>query len=325
MKIAFVWTGFASYMADCWRELAAQPDVDLRVWIEDVSTGAGNQCPDKLMAGIPFAWRHTDDIDGMFCAQVEGEIAAFAPDALFICGWARNLPPYLAKSGSLAVIPKILCCDMPWEWKVRKFAARFVLWSQLRKFRKIMVPGESAARYARWLGFSADDIVRGEYSIDQRRFRQENRRGPREGFLFVGRHVPNKGLDTLERAAEIYRKAGGRWKVDVPASVDPADVPRIMGGHACLILPSRWEPWGVVVLEALSAGMRVIVSDRIGARYDLPVDRVFPSGNALELARVMQDIEQAPVEAPRASLEQYSSKMWTKRVIALVREVRAEK
>lgn len=40
-------------------------------------------------------------------------------------------------------------------------------------------------------------------------------------------------------------------------------------GADALILPSSFEPWGLVVNEALSAGLPVIVSDQVGAAYDL--------------------------------------------------------
>lgn len=36
-----------------------------------------------------------------------------------------------------------------------------------------------------------------------------------------------------------------------------------------LVLPSAYEPWGLVVNEALEAGVPVVVSDRVGARRDL--------------------------------------------------------
>ena len=36
-----------------------------------------------------------------------------------------------------------------------------------------------------------------------------------------------------------------------------------------LVLPSTYEPWGLVVNEAMSAGMPVLVSDEVGAHYDL--------------------------------------------------------
>ena len=36
-----------------------------------------------------------------------------------------------------------------------------------------------------------------------------------------------------------------------------------------LVLPSRSEPWGVVVLEAAAAGLALVVSDVVGAAVEL--------------------------------------------------------
>ena len=35
MKVLFIWTGVASYMADCWRVLANSESVELKVVIAD--------------------------------------------------------------------------------------------------------------------------------------------------------------------------------------------------------------------------------------------------------------------------------------------------
>ena len=58
-----------------------------------------------------------------------------------------------------------------------------------------------------------------------------------------------------------------------------------------LILPSKYEPWGLVVNEAMSAGLPVIVSDKVGARYDLVDNKntgfVFKSESEDDLVKCM--------------------------------------
>lgn len=65
---------------------------------------------------------------------------------------------------------------------------------------------------------------------------------------------------------------------------------------SCLILPSRSEPWGLVVNEALSYGCPVIVSHRCGCVPELVLDGktgyIFECGNIEQLAAKM-------IEAPR--------------------------
>lgn len=49
-------------------------------------------------------------------------------------------------------------------------------------------------------------------------------------------------------------------------------VPEVLALADVLVLPSRSEPWGLVVNEAMACGMPVIVSDRCGCVADLVVD-----------------------------------------------------
>ena len=57
------------------------------------------------------------------------------------------------------------------------------------------------------------------------------------------------------------------------------------------VLPSTFEPWGLVVNEAMASGFPVIVSDKVGARYDLVLNKntgfVFKSGDAVDLSDKM--------------------------------------
>jgi len=59
-----------------------------------------------------------------------------------------------------------------------------------------------------------------------------------------------------------------------------------------LVLPSEFEPWGLVVNEALNFGLDVITSDQVGAAADLvraeDGGHVVPVGNVTALTRAMQ-------------------------------------
>jgi glycosyltransferase involved in cell wall biosynthesis len=72
----------------------------------------------------------------------------------------------------------------------------------------------------------------------------------------------------------------------------PEDLPRFFARADVFILPSRYDGWGVVVNQALGAGMPIICSDMVGAGRDL-VEKdvngaIFPNGNAGALADCMQ-------------------------------------
>ncbi|MGN0834036.1 MAG: glycosyltransferase family 4 protein [Kiritimatiellia bacterium] len=323
MKIAFVYTGFTSYMTDCWRCLARQLDVQVRIWLEDTKHYRFMGDRDALIRGLDITSSRTEDFTDDRLSRYEREIADFNPDVLFVCGWSRRLPPFVTYSRMLEKIPKVLELDMQWEWSLRKIFARIVLYPYLRRYSAVFVPGESTARYARWLGFPEKRIYRGRNSIDLKRMRPAAEAN-RTGFVFLGRHSSEKGIDVLEQAHAQYCKEGGDWGLIIPGFIEPREVPGFLSHYACLVLPSRWEPWGVVVLEALAAGMRVIVSDRVGARLDLPVDRVVPHDNVSALARAMHEIEREGLRIDDVPCEVmgYSCERWAETVLKICHEIR---
>lgn len=123
--------------------------------------------------------------------------------------------------------------------------------------------------------------------------------------LYVGRLVEAKGIGDL---------AAARKGVDLPEllvagtgplEADLRDVPgiRLLGFQPPerlielyalaekTIVPSRVEPWGVAVNEALACSCPVVVSDAVGAAYDLVRPGrdgwVFPAGDTQALARAL--------------------------------------
>ncbi len=111
-------------------------------------------------------------------------------------------------------------------------------------------------------------------------------------ILFVGRLIPEKGLDVILNALSLLRSNGvvvdctvvgdGPEKNSLlnqakhlgldsqicwMGAVERNRVPDLMRKHSILVVPSRWnEPFGIVVLEGLASGCRVVASDRRGIR-----------------------------------------------------------
>jgi len=60
------------------------------------------------------------------------------------------------------------------------------------------------------------------------------------------------------------------------------------------VLPSEYEPFGLVVNEAMLCRCPVIVSDRVGARFDLiregETGYVFPCGDTVALAALLRQV-----------------------------------
>ena len=72
----------------------------------------------------------------------------------------------------------------------------------------------------------------------------------------------------------------------VTGFVNQSELPSYYHAADLLILPSEDEPWGLVVNEAMAAGVLPVVSDRVGAAPDLVqgLVEVYPCGDIPALA-----------------------------------------
>ncbi len=142
--------------------------------------------------------------------------------------------------------------------------------------------------------------------------------------LFMGRLEPEKGIADLVEAFAAVREPGvvlafagdGSLRTAVERAAADDDRIRYFGrlsGDAVwdaycasdlLVLPSRFEPWGLVVNEAMAAGLPVIATDRVGCTDDLVHDGetgvVVPAESPAPLGKAMSRLVRD--ETLRASL-----------------------
>ena len=319
MRILFTWTGVTSYMADCWRALQTAPDVELKVVVEQADSGK-SFAAEKTLAGLDCLL-----VDGRSASgELEETLSAFAPDVVVAGGWRS--PTTRRVLAQYRQVPRVFCLDMPWRWSLRCFVARFALRSFLRQFDAVYVPGASAAFYAHWLGFPKGRIYRGLYAIDQARLRAAAPDGPRRGFLYVGRHSPEKRIDLIEKAYARYRELGGTWSVDSYGQggkfVQADGMPQVYAEHACLLLASSFDPWPLVMLEARAAGLEVVASDRCGNCDELGAFKV-KYGDVGQMARQMLAVERGARNPAGGDLASYDCPSWVVRTLQIAREVMA--
>jgi glycosyltransferase involved in cell wall biosynthesis len=78
----------------------------------------------------------------------------------------------------------------------------------------------------------------------------------------------------------------------------PAQLAKLMQNGDAFVLPSTFEPWGVVVQEFAAAGYPLIISDHVGARHAFLRDKengyMFKSGNKAELKSAMKTMMLTP-------------------------------
>jgi glycosyltransferase involved in cell wall biosynthesis len=141
-------------------------------------------------------------------------------------------------------------------------------------------------------------------------------------FLFCGQMIARKGIDLLlvafdrlvRRGLDVRLLLVGR-EADLPqflagVSLDarskicyegfqpPEQLARYFARGDVFVLPSRHDGWGVVVNQALAAGLPIITSDAVGAGVDFVEERVngilVAAGDADQLYRGMEAIALNP-------------------------------
>jgi glycosyltransferase involved in cell wall biosynthesis len=80
-----------------------------------------------------------------------------------------------------------------------------------------------------------------------------------------------------------------------------SELPRFLDLCSVFVLPSRHEPWGLIVNEAMNAGRAVIVTDDVGCQEDLVTDGVegcvYPVRDVEALATALRRVLSSPETA----------------------------
>ncbi len=225
-----------------------------------------------------------------------------------------------------------------WKEQIKGFGLHIL-------FDWAVIGGQAHGEYLAQLGFPAERIVNSYDVVDNDFFEKgsaaaRNQAAPagmpgKPYFLFVGRLAEEKNVSFLVRAWLDYRQAGGTWAlvlagggpeearlrelasaspyaqdVFLPGLKSSSELLPYYGFASCFVLPSTREPWGLVVNEAMAAGLPVLVSDHCGCAPDL-VDHgrngyVFDPTNLEELKVHMQTMENM-TSAQRAVMGQASA------------------
>lgn len=141
-------------------------------------------------------------------------------------------------------------------------------------------------------------------------------------IVFVGALILRKGLDVLLDAVQQLNRAGRNVTLDIFGPGDATVfVAKQSGINYCglipfgqaqeqiasydlMVLPSHYDGWGVVVNEALCAGVPVVCSDQVGAGVMLQkfgAGKIFASGQSQALASVLANLQDERLDKVRAA------------------------
>lgn len=310
MKIAMLCAQLSGYLNACLKALVDMERVEL--FVADIRASEEAPFDDALFSWIEnrYQWEKYADQN-----ELIRRLEYFQPDVILAANWHNSYYRKCFKCFEGRAI-RIFSMDNQWLGKPRQwlgvFTSRFYLHSICDA---VFVAGERQAIFAHKLGFSQRKILRGVYSCDHEifskiHFERKKSLSESRSFVFVGRFSPEKGVDVLVDAYRRYRKiAFNPWTlkcygsgalkhliqgvegIEYKGFCQPGDLPKELSMASCLILPSIFEPWALVVHEAAAAGMPIIVSNAVGASVHLVQDGyngfIVESGSVEELTRAM--------------------------------------
>jgi glycosyltransferase involved in cell wall biosynthesis len=268
------------YRAPLFDRIAARDDVDLTV-LYAARTVAGREWSVRLAHSAVFL--HGRSIPGAhrllrhdypLTPGVLGALRKAAPEVVVVSGWstfaaqsalawcrAKRVPyVLLVESHDLGPRPR-------WRRAVKGTFASPVI----RGAVSVLAVGSAARESVLARGATRVRVFANTIDVDRWSERaQRLRPAPHDDVLVlsVGRNVPEKAFDVLARACA---EAGVRFELVTGGLGEEELAQRYVDADVFALL-SRHETWGVVVNEAAASSLPLVLSDRVGAAYDLLQD-----------------------------------------------------
>lgn len=339
MKILFLYTELAAYNFPCFNQLIQQ----------------GNQVlvycyPVNKEAPFNFNKVNINLINRFSVNDSELLINAhnFNPDVIFCSGWKDK--------GYLKVCSKfrksktvIVGFDNQWSGSLKQIMASWMRFYFIKPyFNYAWVPGILQEKFASKLGFDKEHILKGFYSADVALFNNvyNSSKPCNKRFIFSGRYYDFKGLTDLWSAfIKLQNESPNDWelwclgtgdiipiehpKIKHFGFVQPEQIPNIMKQTDVFILPSKFEPWGVVVHEFAAAGFPLICSDCVGAATAFLQNDIngytFKAGDVEHLKKLMskfiemsdQDLNKMGAHS-HSMAQQISPQTWVKTLYTVI-------
>lgn len=282
MRLLVLYEELAGYFVNCLNALAQTQNAQLLVVAKQVNA----------VAPFEFKGLHPS-ITLLFREQLTQEELArrcldFSPDMVYLGGWAFK--PYLRLIKQLARPKTVIGFDNQYTGSLKqRLGSLYFRFSLKPHVRFAFVPGPRQVRFAEALGFKAGDVATGAYCCDlglfdkfRAGFAEKKAVSFPKRFLFVGRYAPEKGIALLWQCfTELQQESPNDWelwcagkgdlapqvhpKIRHLGFVQPEDLGPIIEQTGVFVLPSRFEPWGVVLQEFAAAGFPLLSTERVGA------------------------------------------------------------
>jgi glycosyltransferase involved in cell wall biosynthesis len=276
MKLLILYRELAAYTVECINKLAQQAEITLIHY--------------PLNAEAPFQFVIDTRIKRIEKGSVEFEKQLHSTEAythVLISGWADQTYNSIAAKQTNAI--RIMTFDTAWKNTLKfQLGSLYLRWKLGSKYHYAFIPGQAQWTFAKRLGFKEKHIQIGLYTATDQFKKVNFEPAPSKELWCVARYIPQKNLSLLwEAFSEIAPNNRSGWTLHCAGTgelfehrtevdgiihhgfLQPEELARKTSNASAFILPSIYEPWGVVVHEWAKMGKPMLLSSEVGAAKDL--------------------------------------------------------
>ncbi|MFT6964404.1 MAG: glycosyltransferase involved in cell wall biosynthesis [Flammeovirgaceae bacterium] len=281
-RILFLYSEIAQYFITCLQALVENYDIEVHL----VKWEKNAEAPFEFEIDSRIKLYERSDYNNEELLNLAKSIN---PALIFSVGWMDKGYVKVCKSYK-SKIPVVFGMDNKWNGGLKQQVATLISPFTIQTyFSHAWVAGVPQKKYAEKLGFRNKHVLEGYYSADVDYFskfyleKSAQDTFPKR-FIYVGRYIPHKGISGLcEAFIALQKEAPNNWELwglgtgelegNLPKHsqikhfgfVQPKDMNSYISQTSVMVLPSHYEPWGVVVHEFATAGFPLICSREVGA------------------------------------------------------------
>jgi glycosyltransferase involved in cell wall biosynthesis len=247
-----------------------------------------------------------EDMQIYLPVKIVSELSKLRADVFIISGFSLS-SLLISMAARLQGIPFVIWSGAVMTEQGTGSAVRKIIRSHLTRNAKAFVAyGNLSKQYLMSFGAGGETVKKATNTVDISFYMNETEKIRKKSsrpeafeagylhFLCVSRFIGRKGVPCLLKALALLRPEAGKYKLhlvgDGPEKEDyiklserlglkekvhfwgfqqEKSLPDFYAGSQVFIFPTLYDPWGLVLNEAMAAGLLVIASLRAGATYDL--------------------------------------------------------
>lgn len=276
MRILILYRELAGYTVECINKLAYDHEILLISY--------------PVNSEAPFQFQFHSTIQVASKSEItSSEILSFNPKFVLCSGWGDKEYLYWVKELNR---PTALAFDTQWGASLKFILGAIYFKLIIKKhFKYAFIPGTAQTKTAEKLGFSNESIFKGLYSSED--VFRDNRTdlSSKKELWCIARYIPEKNLELLWNTfLSIKPNERSGWTLHIAGTgklfpyrklnefvvhhgfIQPHELSEKLEDASGFVLPSLYEPWGVVVHEMASLGKPLLLSTAVGASQDLLVE-----------------------------------------------------